>query len=98
MAGKETKASDANVTALILKTNAEVNVRAEARIGAEIIKILPEGADVTVVGKSGKWIQIENSERQAFIMAEYIDIQPENPDETISDGADPSEAKVEADE
>lgn len=57
--------------------NADVNVRAEPRMGAEIIKILSAGTDVKVLQEIDEWLQIENGERPAYVMAKYVGEEPD---------------------
>ena len=115
MARKETGKTGAGKAAAASKTNkakkenemivtADVNVRAEPRIGAEIIKILPAGDSVTVTQRLGEWLRIENGEWLAYVMAKYVgeeeDAAAEEAEPAAEEAAEPGadEAEAAADE
>lgn len=106
MPRKETEKTEAGKVAATAKTekakkenefivNAEVNVRAEPRIGAEIIKILPAGAAVEVTQPLGEWLRIENGEKLAYVMAKYVGDGAEAAAEDAEPAADEAEPAAE---
>lgn len=110
MPRKETKKTEAGkaVTAAKIEkakkenefiVNTEVNVRAEPRIGAEIIRILPAGTAVEVTQSLDEWKQIENGEKPAYVMARYVsdEVEADATDaEPAADEAEPAAKDAEA--
>lgn len=110
MPKKETKKTEAGKAAAAAKTekakkenefivNTEVNVRAEPRIGAEIIRILPAGTAVEVTQLLDEWTQIENGEKPAYVMSRYVSNEAEADAadaEPVADEAEPAAADTEA--
>ena len=106
MARKETGKTGAGKAAAASKTNkakkenemivtADVNVRAEPRIGAEIIKILSAGDSVTVTQRLGEWLRIENGERLAYVMAKYVGEEADAAAEEAEPAAEEAEPAAE---
>lgn len=66
-------------------TGDQVNVRAAARPGAEVITSLNKGAELRRTGYSDSWSRVIYQDRECYISSQYLSVtKPEIPVETVA--------------
>lgn len=76
-------------------TGDQVNVRAAARPGAEVITSLNKGAELRRTGYSDSWSRVIYQDRECYISSQYLSVtKPEIPVETAAAAASMSSGEV----
>lgn len=79
-------------------TGDQVNVRAAARPGAEVITSLNKGAELRRTGYSDSWSRIIYQDRECYISSQYLSVtKPEIPAETAAASVSSGEVKLNPD-
>lgn len=79
-------------------TGDQVNVRAAAQPGAEVITALNKGADLHRTGYSDSWSRVIYQERECYISSQYLSVtKPEIPAETAAASVSAGEVRLNPD-
>jgi len=56
-------------------TNANVNLRKGRSVSSELIRRIPEGAEITVKSKNGSWVEVEYGSYAGWVRYEYVELK-----------------------
>ena len=75
----ETAASDTYAAPVSAVTNTRVNLRAAATTTSRIVKVLAQGAAVTLTGLEGNWYKVSADGAEGYIARQFVTLDSEQP-------------------